>query len=94
VLKGSLRETQYEMPSDSAEPLKIAKASVYGNDAVTYISDDVSPSLPSSQQKLKPGKIGLHKIQNESEDQVAVSLHLYTPPWAEKRRKPELSNPC
>lgn len=69
VLKGALKETQYEMPSDVAEPLKVSKASVYENDAVTYISDD----------------IGLHKIQNESEDQVAVSLHLYTPPWAEKR---------
>lgn len=32
------------------------------------------------------GQIGLHKIENADTDDVAVSLHLYTPPWAEKRK--------
>ncbi|KAF8543934.1 RmlC-like cupin domain-containing protein [Trichophaea hybrida] len=68
ILKGTLRETQYEMPAVSGEPLSVRKTSVYNNDEVTYISDD----------------IGLHKIENESKDQLAVSLHLYTPPYAEK----------
>lgn len=56
------------MPTVSSEPLKVTRTSVYNNDDVAYISDD----------------IGLHKIENESKDGVAVSLHLYTPPWAEK----------
>jgi len=69
MLKGSLEETQYEMPSAAGVPLKVTKDVVYQTDEVTYISDDIA----------------LHKIQNKSKDQVAVSLHLYTPPWAEKK---------
>ncbi|KAI5804428.1 RmlC-like cupin domain-containing protein [Geopyxis carbonaria] len=69
ILKGSLKETQYEMPTSAAGPLTITKSTVYGHDEVTYISDD----------------IGLHKIENADKDEVAVSLHLYTPPWAEKK---------
>ena len=38
----------------------------YTENQVTYISDN----------------IGLHKIQNGSQDEVAISLHLYTPPHA------------
>jgi len=69
VLKGALRETLYELPTGPvAEPLEVRRDSVYGTDKVTYISDD----------------IGLHKIENASSTEIAVSLHLYTPPWAEK----------
>lgn len=65
LLKGSLRETLYEPPSDGLPP-KAFQETVYKENQVTYISD----------------KIGLHKIENASMDELAVSLHLYTPPHA------------
>ncbi|RPB15427.1 cysteine dioxygenase [Morchella conica CCBAS932] len=71
ILKGKLQETLYEIPSEVAvdQPLKVEKVTVYGTDEVTYISDD----------------IGLHRVENPDPENIAVSLHLYTPPWAEKR---------
>lgn len=47
-------------------PLEAKQENVYQRDEVTYISDE----------------IGLHKIANTSEIEIAVSLHLYTPPHA------------
>ncbi|KAI5847741.1 RmlC-like cupin domain-containing protein [Morchella snyderi] len=71
ILKGKLQETLYEMPSEVSvdQPLNVEKVTVYGTDEVTYISDD----------------IGLHRVENPDPENIAVSLHLYTPPWAEKR---------
>lgn len=46
MLKGKLRETLYEMPTAPGEALDVRRTSVYGKDEVTYISDDVSASLP------------------------------------------------
>jgi cysteine dioxygenase len=71
VLKGSLQETLYSLPPSSSVSAAqtaptITKKSVYEENEVTYISD----------------KIGLHKISNTSDTNVAVSLHLYTPPHA------------
>lgn len=71
ILKGSLKETLYNMPvqaedeAGSRTPPRIVKETTYNRNEVTYISDD----------------IGLHKISNPS-DTPAVSLHLYTPPHA------------
>jgi len=71
VLKGTLQETLYEMPSKKAvgQPLKVEKVTTFGANEVTYISDEV----------------GLHCVSNPDPKNIAVSLHLYTPPWAEKR---------
>ncbi|KAL2438822.1 Cysteine dioxygenase [Exophiala dermatitidis] len=80
ILKGNLKETLYSLPeyqpddsdtggSDSSgrsTPPQIVKETNYSENQVTYISD----------------KIGLHKISNPSQTEVAVSLHLYTPPHA------------
>ncbi len=73
ILKGSLKETQYSMPDGpetSSEclqaPPKVTKETIYTNNQVTYISD----------------QIGLHKITNASDQDPAISLHLYTPPHA------------
>ncbi|KIW16013.1 hypothetical protein PV08_06064 [Exophiala spinifera] len=76
VLKGTLKETLYSVPpgqseSDSsspgaATPPQIVKETLYHENQVTYISD----------------KIGVHKISNPSLTEVAISLHLYTPPHA------------
>ena len=75
LLKGSLKETLYALPTCMPEaavskgtstPPHVVKETLYRENEVTYISD----------------KIGLHKISNPSKDEVAVSLHLYTPPHA------------
>jgi cysteine dioxygenase len=61
ILKGSLTETIYEAPNpDKPCTLTMKRARVYAENEVTYISD----------------KIGVHKISNTSEKDVAVSLHL------------------
>ncbi|KAF5864186.1 hypothetical protein ETB97_008392 [Aspergillus alliaceus] len=72
VLKGSLRETRYSWPNQhklelgQASPLQIKQETTYTKNQVTYMSDE----------------LGLHKISNTDPDNVAVSLHLYTPPNA------------
>ncbi|KIN06231.1 hypothetical protein OIDMADRAFT_155190 [Oidiodendron maius Zn] len=66
VLKGSLKETRFDFPSDEDEKPEIIKETIYKEGMVTYMSDD----------------LGLHKISNADPENVAVSLHLYTPPNA------------
>lgn len=75
VLSGSLSETQYTFPSSpistSSTPSSNTiptpiKTTTYTTNQVTYMADN----------------IGLHKISNLSLHEVAVSLHLYTPPNA------------
>jgi len=67
ILKGSLTETIYEAPNpDKPCTPKMKRTRIYAENEVTYISD----------------KIGVHKISNTSEKDLAVSLHLYTPPHA------------
>jgi len=98
ILKGTLKETLYSWPcqhgdnaascaqqaegdcpstehtcsatSPNLEPaaLNIQRDTAYEQDQVTYMSD----------------KIGLHRITNPSDSEIAVSLHLYTPPNASK----------
>lgn len=94
ILKGSLRETLYCWPCESGEsatdcatssasvhpsaqhtcshaPSKdgrklaapqIKRSTIYTADQVTYMSD----------------QLGLHRVENPSSDEVAISLHLYT----------------
>ena len=67
ILTGSLKETIYIVADgEDQSPLEVARESMYKRNEVTYISD----------------QIGLHKISNASDSEVAVSLHLYTPPHA------------
>ncbi|KAK4938739.1 hypothetical protein LTR10_020842 [Elasticomyces elasticus] len=77
ILKGSLKETLYAMPPEfttesavetqrSSTPPQPIRETTYIENQVTYVSD----------------KIGLHKVFNPSSSEVAVSLHLYTPPHA------------
>lgn len=66
ILGGSLKETLYGQPQREGDKLKLAKTTIYQENQVTYISD----------------KIGLHKVENASLTDRAVSLHLYTPPHA------------
>lgn len=90
VLKGSLRETLYCWPceggniaADSKSSAmsrchlaqhvcsatgrrpsspKVKRSTIYNTDEVTYMSD----------------QLGLHRVENPSKNEVAVSLHLYT----------------
>ncbi|KAL2822519.1 RmlC-like cupin domain-containing protein [Aspergillus granulosus] len=72
VLKGTLQETLYTWPDQDkvrhgeSSPPQITKVTTYGENQVTYMSD----------------KLGLHKIHNPDPSNVAISLHLYTPPNA------------
>jgi len=64
VLHGKLKETLYDWPgSDSAQgsssPPRIKKETVYSENAVTYMSDEM----------------GIHRIANPDPGNFAVSLH-------------------
>ncbi|KAL9066990.1 MAG: hypothetical protein Q9157_006963 [Trypethelium eluteriae] len=67
VLKGSLKETRYKWPDHSNPgPPEVTHEQTFGQEEVTYMSD----------------KLGLHTISNPDPSNLAVSLHLYTPPNA------------
>lgn len=68
LLKGQLRETLYEWPSRNNEELVEKKVTDVHVGQVTYMSDN----------------IGLHRMYNPHKTDVAVSMHLYTPPYAAK----------
>lgn len=64
VLAGSLKETLYAWPEASgAAPLAVKKETVYTQNQVTYMSD----------------QLGLHRISNPDPKNVAVSLHCKSP---------------
>lgn len=72
ILKGTLKETLYSWPDQEkvehgqVSPPQVRRETRYGKDQVTYMSDE----------------LGLHKISNPDPNNFAVSLHLYTPPYA------------
>lgn len=70
VLKGTLRETLYEWPQegDNSGTMKEKRSLDYQAGGVTYMND----------------QLGLHRMYNPDPNNVAVSLHLYTPPYAAK----------
>lgn len=73
ILQGKLSETTYAMPSDnedetSSETQKLRETGISTLDLneITYINDN----------------IGLHRVENPSTVDTAVSLHLYSPPYS------------
>ncbi|KAF2503297.1 cysteine dioxygenase [Lophium mytilinum] len=72
VLKGRLQETLFDWPDKLAlnngqpSPLNVKRDTIYRENEVTYMSDT----------------LGLHKVRNPDPNEIAVSLHLYTPPNA------------
>lgn len=88
ILSGTLEETLYEWPAgakpmqpreatkedvasrkpDFERQMTVKRRTALGRNDVTYISD----------------ALGVHRIGNPSSTELAVSLHLYTPPWAAK----------
>lgn len=69
VIDGSLHEEMYEWPSESEGETQMTprQVSQFQKNQVTYINDD----------------IGLHRVENRSHCDKAVSLHLYSPPYSE-----------
>ena len=65
VLSGTLKETLYKWPDESAgeKEMQQTESTSFCTDQVTYIDDSV----------------GLHCVENSTKNQ-AVSLHLYCPP--------------
>lgn len=59
VLKGTLKETRFNFPGTASPAMEVIKDTNYEAGQVTYMSDE----------------LGLHKISNPDEGNVAVSLH-------------------
>ncbi|KAF1816458.1 cysteine dioxygenase [Eremomyces bilateralis CBS 781.70] len=68
VLRGSLKETRFAWPDPRPQPLQVLQETVYHENEVTYMSD----------------QLGLHCIQNMDPEEFTCSLHLYTPPNAQR----------
>lgn len=69
VIDGSVQEEMYDWPSSSEDGSEMTPRAVsqYKLNQVAYINDD----------------IGLHRVENLSHCDKAVSLHLYSPPYDE-----------
>lgn len=68
LLQGELTEVRFDWPSSSDEPeseLKQLETNTLKLNEVAYINDS----------------IGLHRVENRSHTEKAVSLHLYCPPY-------------
>ncbi|GAB1599503.1 cysteine dioxygenase type 1-like [Argonauta hians] len=67
VLSGTVKEELFDWPKDSCEEGNMHKTSEgeFEENSVTYINDS----------------IGLHRMENTSHSDKAVTLHLYSPPF-------------
>lgn len=78
ILKGKLVETRYDWPEEvdqakshycpSSPTMKACKRTELLTGKVAYMADN----------------LGLHRMSNPDPNNVAISLHLYTPPYAAK----------
>jgi len=64
-LQGKLRETKYAWPEEKDQPMKVISDGDLNLNEITYINDS----------------LGLHRVENPSHTDEAVTLHLYTPPY-------------
>lgn len=64
-LHGNLTETLYKKADDGSEALEEIKKSVAKVDDVCYINDSY----------------GFHKMANDSESEMCVTMHIYSPPY-------------
>ncbi|XP_032902557.1 cysteine dioxygenase type 1-like isoform X2 [Amblyraja radiata] len=67
LLQGQLKETQFNIPDVNLKNREMVKKweKVFHENQCTYINDS----------------IGLHRVENVSHTESAVSLHLYSPPF-------------
>ncbi|XP_049620070.1 cysteine dioxygenase type 1-like isoform X2 [Syngnathus scovelli] len=64
MLQGELKETQFDWPKEEGREMTEKSHSTLKNNSVAYIHN----------------KIGLHRVENVSHTECAVSLHLYSHP--------------
>lgn len=69
ILDGEVKETQYEWPTESSgdHEMKKLREAVHKKEEVAYICDEIA----------------LHRVENPSHTERAVTLHLYSPPFQE-----------
>jgi len=67
-LKGNLRETRYHWPEEA----KNENGGLVEKDRTEVYPDDVT---------YMSDELGLHRVENTSHSDTAVSLHLYSPPF-------------
>ncbi|CAB3400936.1 unnamed protein product [Caenorhabditis bovis] len=67
MLEGTLTETKYAWPEEEGQHMRTIEENDYETNGVSYMSD----------------KLGLHRMENKSHSDGAVSLHLYIPPYFE-----------
>jgi len=65
IISGTCRETRYAWPTCEDDPLEQIGQTDLTAGKVAFICDE----------------LGLHKIENPSDKQGAISLHLYSPPY-------------
>ncbi|KAK4885858.1 hypothetical protein RN001_002129 [Aquatica leii] len=65
MLSGSLQEVRFSWPEEENKPLEETKRTTLLTNDVCYINDSM----------------GLHRVENPSHVEGAVSLHLYCPPY-------------
>lgn len=66
MLSGSLQEVRFSWPEEENKPLEETKRTTLLTNDVCYINDSM----------------GLHRVENPSHVEGAVSLHLYCPPYS------------
>jgi cysteine dioxygenase len=64
-IQGKLIETKYAWPKDDEEPMHMISRTELKEGEVAYINDS----------------IGLHRVENPSHTDTAITLHLYVPPY-------------
>ena len=65
VLEGSIAETQFYFPEGDKKMLEVKSVVNIGKDDIGHINDD----------------IGIHRMNNDSDMDVCVTLHVYFPPY-------------
>jgi len=67
VLDGQLKETRYEWPQEEGDRMAVKQVTTYDTNGVNYMSD----------------ALGLHRMENPSHTDVAITLHVYIPAFDE-----------
>lgn len=65
ILDGEAKETRFDWPGDEEQDMKVKESHTHKRDDVTYICDEM----------------GLHRVENPSNTDGTVTLHLYSPPF-------------
>ncbi|RWS16804.1 cysteine dioxygenase type 1-like protein [Dinothrombium tinctorium] len=86
VLAGSLREIRYDWPKE--------EHNLFGDDGVKEMKMQRETTLNTNDVAYINDSIGLHRVENESHTQPAVSLHLYIPPFNSCRTFDQRTGHC